>query len=541
MSESPKDRALREWHQWFDWHLSRGTRPAGNTSRRGAWRNDTFAKAAGVSDRSVRNWRQGRNPPSRADYEEIEEALFGSADSPDYEELRSVFRDAYETARAGRDRPEASRGAVTNIPEGMVPRHFIGRGKALADIAAALAGGGGRVAITALHGLRGVGKTVLAAAYAEEHRAEYRAIWWIRAETESGLRADLTGLGVRLGWVAPDEKEEPALAVVTERLRHEGDGILLIFDNARDVDALGSCLPQSGASRVIVTSNAPNWGAVAKPIAIRVWPKQTGADFLIGRTVRPESERAAAEALSEALGGLPLAHEMAASYCERVGTSFAEYRRKFDMAPMRRLDSDEDAPPGYHDRLTVAKTFALAIEEAAKLNPAAEPLIIHAALLAPEPIPLFLFEEGRQAFGEPLAALLADDGLDDAVAALRAFALVDCESIPDERDGAITTDTIRLHRLVREVAASRIEGEARQTALGALVEALAAVYPRDVVNNPRTWPPARRLDALVLALVGGDTPFAAGCRTCGQPLDEPARGISDDCPGRPRAGATALQ
>jgi hypothetical protein len=38
----------------------------------------------------------------------------------------------------------------------------------------------------------------------------------------------------------------------------------------------------------------------------------------------------------------------------------------------------------------VAKTFALAIEEASKLHPIAEPLIAHAWLLAPEPIPLFL-------------------------------------------------------------------------------------------------------------------------------------------------------
>ena len=39
-----------------------------------------------------------------------------------------------------------------------------------------------------------------------------------------------------------------------------------------------------------------------------------------------------------------------------------------------------------------------------------------------------------------------------SLAALRAFALIDREIIPDERDPAITTDTIRLHRLVRDVA-----------------------------------------------------------------------------------------
>src|SRR3954466_5517160 len=90
--------------------------------------------------------------------------------------------------------------------------------------------------------------------------------------------------------------------------------------------------------------------------------------------------------------------------------------------------------------LRVAKTFALAIDAAAKLHPAAEPLIVHAALLAPEPIPLFLFSEARDLFGEPLASALAEDGLDEAVAALRASALIDRETIQDERDAAITTE-----------------------------------------------------------------------------------------------------
>ena len=66
---------------------------------------------------------------------------------------------------------------------------------------------------------------------------------------------------------------------------------------------------------------------------------------------------------------------------------------------------------------------------------------------------MFLFSEGREKLGQPLASLLADDGLDEAVAALRAFALVDRETIPDERDPAIETASIRLHRLVRTVAA----------------------------------------------------------------------------------------
>ena len=82
--------------------------------------------------------------------------------------------------------------------------------------------------------MRGVGKTMLAVAYAEKHRHDYRATWWIRAETEDTMRADLAALGYRLGWAGADDSEQDALAKVADRLRQEGEGILLIFDNALD-------------------------------------------------------------------------------------------------------------------------------------------------------------------------------------------------------------------------------------------------------------------------------------------------------------------
>jgi tetratricopeptide (TPR) repeat protein len=390
---------------------------------------------------------------------------------------------------------------VSNIPI-RVPKHFLGREDALSAIEEGLGRYEGRIAITALHGLRGVGKTTLAAVYAERHRADYRATWWIRAHTPDGLRADLVGLGVRLGWVAADEKEEPALAVVMERLRHEADDILLVYDNAISADQLKPYLPTSGSARVLITSNAHAFRAIATPIEIRLWPNTIGADYFIARTGR-ERERAAAEALSDALEGLPLAHEQAAAYCERLECSIGDYQKRFEAAPGRMLDDARDASSEYHDRQTVAKTFALAIEEAAKLHPAAEPLIVYASLFVPEPIPLFLFAEAREKLGEALATEFAADGLDEAVAALRAFALVDRGTIVDERDESTTTDTIRLHRLVRQVAEPR-DGMVRRRMQRALVAAIATVYPENTFNDAKSWPRARRLDALALALVGGE-------------------------------------
>jgi tetratricopeptide (TPR) repeat protein len=198
---------------------------------------------------------------------------------------------------------------------------------------------------------------------------------------------------------------------------------------------------------------------------------------------------------------LPLAHEQAAAYCERLGMSLSDYATKFANAPGTYLDA-AGAPAQYHNGLTVSRTFALAIDEAAKLHKAAEVLITYAALLAPEPIPLFLFTEGHEEFSEPLASALAGDGLDEAVGALRAFSLLDRESIPDERDPSITTDTIRLHRLVREVAVSQTSAEARADIHCELIVAAARVYPSDVHRNAAAWPRARRLDVIALALVG---------------------------------------
>ena len=314
--------------------------------------------------------------------------------------------------------------ALSNIPI-RTPEHFLGRNDALEAIDAGLKRYEGRVAITTLYGLRGVGKTTLAAAYAEQRRRDYRGgLVDQGADSRHNARGSwrARGYAARLGRCRT-RRRSPALDAVHERLQQEGEGLLLIYDNAIDAASLRPYLPVGGAARVLVTSNTHVWRGVAAPVEIRLWPGQVGADYLIARTGR-ERERPEAEALSEELGGLPLAHEQAAAYCERLEVSLDEYLRRFRGAPTRLLDDEKDAPAEY-DRRTVVRSFALDIDEAATLHPAAEPLIAYAAQLASEPILLFLFSDAREKFGEPLASQLAGDGLDEAVGALRAFALVD--------------------------------------------------------------------------------------------------------------------
>jgi tetratricopeptide (TPR) repeat protein len=405
-----------------------------------------------------------------------------------------------------------------------VPHHFMGRAQAMAEIEATLARCDGRAAITALRGMRGVGKTVLAVAYADKHKHDYRATWWVRAETADTMRTDLAALGYRMGWAGDGDSQDAAVARTADRLRREGEGILLIFDNALDRDGIAPFLPLGGAAHVLITSNAHAWRGVAEAVTIRLWPREIGAAYLLARTRpasppplvgggRGEGLQAAAEALSVALDGLPLAHEMAAAYCEELGLSLAAYHARFAATPAEVLDAADSAPADYHDRTTVAKTFALAIEAAARRHPAAEPLLVAAALLPPEPIPLFLFEEGRAKLADGLAALLDGRGLEQAVAALRRFALVELEVVPDERDPAVTTDTIRLHRLVGLVAGWRREGEAAEAIRRGMIAALAAVYPAGTYGDPRQWPRARRLDAIATELLATATELPAGLET----------------------------
>jgi hypothetical protein len=176
--------------------------------------------------------------------------LHSTADKAERQRLILAAARGEPTHRRPEPPPPAAAPPVTlsNISI-RIPEHFLGRDDDLKALHTALHRAAGRVAITALHGLRGVGKTVLAAAYAREHASDYRATWWIAAETESTMRADLTALGVRLGWVAEDASQDAALAETMEQLRQAGKDILLIYDNAIDADSLTPYLPIGGAAR----------------------------------------------------------------------------------------------------------------------------------------------------------------------------------------------------------------------------------------------------------------------------------------------------
>ncbi len=166
-------------------------------------------------------------------------------------------------------------------------------------------------ALTALHGLAGIGKTQLAQRFAEIRRERYKLGVWIAAETEASLLAGFSAVARLMGL--PPEQDQRALA---ERVVSEisaGEPYLAIFDNAESPESLRPWLQRlSGPGDVLITSRNESWDECARVVSVTEWSVEESARFLLERT--GQSDRGAAEGLAGDLGGLALALEHAAAY-----------------------------------------------------------------------------------------------------------------------------------------------------------------------------------------------------------------------------------
>ena len=296
------------------------------------------------------------------------------------------------------------------------------------------------------------------------------------------MRADLVALGVRLGWVGEEDKEEPAVAVAMERLRQEGEGVLLIFDNAMDADAIKPYLPRGGRSQILVTSNARAWRGVYGSDRNRdVWPNRSAPTIWSpGQAARRAHRRRGPVGSARRACRSPI--EQAAAHCERLDISLADYRKRFEAAPTRLLDRPADAPAEYHDRAGRWRKLRARDRGSRQAASCRRPLIVHAALLAPEPIPLSSsLKRGKSSASRSPRHWLG-------MVSTRswrhcAFRLVDRERIVDERDPAIPTDAIRPPSPACARSLRVVGGRGTEAARRALVEALAAVYPRVLTDD----------------------------------------------------------
>ncbi|HUT75147.1 MAG TPA: FxSxx-COOH system tetratricopeptide repeat protein [Armatimonadota bacterium] len=409
---------------------------------------------------------------------------------------RSASRTLLEGVRLGRAKPttapafpgQAAR-SVAEHPHfpGALPatchlphprnRNFTGRKDLLKRLREALTSGTPAALTQAIHGLGGVGKTQLALEYAYAHAADYDIIWWVRSEEPAALASEYASLAGPLGLPEKDATDQREIVEAVRRWLDKRDGWLLVFDNAAEPTDLQGCLPQGAGGHVIITSRNLAWGAVARPLQVKVWKPAESVKFLLKRT--KQKDRKAASALAEALGDLPLALEQAAAYIEATGATLASYVELF-KARHEDLWAKEKPPLDYP--ATVATTWCLAMDRLCDESRAGAGLLNLCAFLAPDDTPCDLLRQGGKHLPELLAAPAGDElAFNEAVAALRRYSLVE-----------VGDDALSVHPLVQAVTRDRLPDDARKTWVEAAVRLVNQAFPYDS-DDVRTWPTCSRL------------------------------------------------
>jgi DNA-binding SARP family transcriptional activator len=160
-------------------------------------------------------------------------------------------------------RPPRTLPEVWNVPTRIA--HFTGREDDLARLRAGLQHAEA-VAVHAVRGMGGVGKTQVAIEYANRYITYYDLVWWITADQPALIRPQLARLATPLGLAVPDGSSvEDVVEAVRAHLRARGRW-LLVFDNAEQPQPIRDLLP-GGAGHVIITTRRAAFSAIARVFA----------------------------------------------------------------------------------------------------------------------------------------------------------------------------------------------------------------------------------------------------------------------------------
>jgi hypothetical protein len=250
--------------------------------------------------------------------------------------------------------PQLVIGQIPHAPLGYIARNLV---DTLADAVAVAP----VAVVCVVTGLRGVGKTQLAAAYARQLIGDgWPLVAWINAETPGDLLRGLAEVAGRLGVADPGGDPAASARRLCDYLPTRDTDGLLVFDNARHPEDLVPFLPAVGTTQIVVTSTSRDFMHFGETVDVPAFTRAESVSFLTERTGRPEVARA--DEVAEELGDLPLALSQAAATINIQRLTYAAYLESLRRLPVHRVL--RNVPGGYPDGVEAALLYSVHSAEA---------------------------------------------------------------------------------------------------------------------------------------------------------------------------------
>jgi tetratricopeptide (TPR) repeat protein len=252
---------------------------------------------------------------------------------------------------------------------------------------------GSPVAISAVSGMGGIGKTELALEYARQQcRADAYpgGICWLRAREDVG--SQLISFARSLLNLTPPDDLELAEQVRWCWGRWREGAALLILDDVQDYAAVRSLLPPSESRFQVLMTTRSHLGSPVQDVQLDVLSEAEALELLrvLVQDDRIDQQLAQAQQLCDWLGYLPLGIELVGRYlAKKRDLSIAELQQRLQN---KRLDAIalKQAEPGMTASLGVAAAFELSWQD---LEESAQQVAAILSLFALVEIPWTLVEQ----------------------------------------------------------------------------------------------------------------------------------------------------
>ena len=217
---------------------------------------------------------------------------------------------------------------------------------------------------TVLLGMRGCGKTQLAASLAKQCEDEnWNLVAWVNAVSPDSIKSSLVELAKKLKIGTSDQPTpETIIRRSFDQLKSEvPSDRLIIFDNVENINDLRGLVPSGKGLRIVATTtNNMGWNDQGwDTIRVGVFDREKSIDYLL--TVTKSDDHDAADALADRLGDLPLALAQAAATARNKDLSLARYLDRLDSYRSERVINPV---LGDYYTVDVATALCTAIEDA---------------------------------------------------------------------------------------------------------------------------------------------------------------------------------